>query len=302
VDAGLRTRHVNVVDGDLSHYFDTIPHDALIKSVERRIADGKVLWLLRHWLKAPVQETTARGKTVHSGGQGTKVGTPQGGVISPLLANIYFRRFLVAWRKFGYEQRYGARIVNYADDFVILCRGSAQEAYAKAQDLLTRLGLKLNVEKTRVVRAWQDSFDFLGYTFGVVYTRAGRSCLGKRPSHKNVLRYRQRVRQLTNRGQTWKQAGAVAKELNELTQGFWGYFHLGATNHVRHVMDYYLRKRMFIWAKRKHAPSRRKKNRASGHANRWQQIREALSLVKLSSHLRPWRDGELFAGAASYAQ
>ena len=302
VDASLRARHVHVVDGDLSKYFDTIPHEALLKSVERRIADRKVVWLIRHWLKAPVQETTASGQTVYSGGQATKAGTPQGGVISPLLANLYFRRFLVAWRKFGYEQQYGARIVNYADDFVILCRGSAAGAYARARDLLTRLGLTLNVTKTRVVRAWQTSFDFLGYTFGVVHSRNGRESLGKRPSQKSVQRYRDRVRQLTDRRQTGKRAEDVAQALNELTQGFWGYFHLGATNHVRHVMDQYLRKRMFIWARRKHAPSRRKRNRASGQASRWQRIREALSGVKLSTDLPPWRGGELFAGAASYAQ
>jgi hypothetical protein len=223
-------------------------------------------------------------------------------VISPLLANIYFRRFLVAWRKFGYEQQYEARIVNYADDFVILCRKPAHDAYEAARDLLTRIGLKLNVEKTRVVRAWQSSFDFLGYTFGVIHTRNGKECLGKRPSKKNVQRYRKRVRQLTDRSQTWKAANSVAKALNARTQGFWAYFNLGATNQERYALDRYLGKRMCIWAKNKYAPPRRKKKGTSGPADRWRKIRAALALLKRSKDLKPWRGGEIFAAAASYAQ
>ena len=302
VDRGLRERYVNVVDGDLSKYFDTIPHEALMQSVERRIADRKVLGLIRSWLKVPVQETTASGKTVISGGKKTKAGTPQGGVISPLLANIYFRRFLIAWRAFGYERKYEARIVNYADDFVILCRKPAHAAYEAARDLLTRLGLKLNVKKTRVVRAWQTSFDFLGYTFGVMHTRNGRECLGKRPSKKNVQRYREGVRQLTGRSQTWKDAATVAKALNGQTQGFWAYFNLGATNKERGTLDRYLGKRMYIWAKSKYTTPRRKKRHSSGPADRWRKIRAALALVRPSKDLKPWRGGELFASAASYAQ
>lgn len=302
VDRGLRERYVSVVDGDLSKYFDTIPHEALMKSVERRIADRKVLWLIRSWLKVPVHETDARGKTVISGGKKTKAGTPQGGVISPLLANIYFRRFLVAWRKLGYECKYEARIVNYADDFVILCRKPAHDASKAAHTLLTRLGLKLNVEKTRVVRAWQTSFDFLGYTFGVIHTRNGRECLGKRPSKKNVQRFRKSVRQLTERSQTWKAARSVAKALNEQTQGFWAYFNLGATIKERYALDRYLGKRMFIWAQRKYKPARRKKRKTSGSADRWRKIREALALVRRSKDLKPWREGNLFANAASYAR
>ena len=128
VDKCLHTGQVNVVDGDLSKYFDTIPHDELMKSVQRRIADKRIVWLIHSWLKVPVQERRENGKVGMSGGKDNKVGTPQGGVISPLLANIYFRRFLVAWQTQGYAEKYQSQIVNYADDFVILCRGSERNS------------------------------------------------------------------------------------------------------------------------------------------------------------------------------
>jgi RNA-directed DNA polymerase len=115
-----------VVDADLSDYFNTIPHGALMRSLSRRIADGKVLSMIRAWLKAPVME---RRKPGRPGSRTTEAkdssrGTPQGGVISPLLANVYFRRFILAWKKFGCEERTGSKIINYADDFVICCKAS----------------------------------------------------------------------------------------------------------------------------------------------------------------------------------
>ena len=305
VDSGLRTRSVNVVDADLSKYFDTIPHKELMKSVERRIADSKVLWLIRQWLKVPVHETKKEtGKTVISGGKKTKEGTPQGGVISPLLANIYFRRFLVAWEQLGLDKKYQSRIVNYADDFVILCRGNAQAAYEAARQILSRIGLTLNETKTRVVRAWQESFDFLGYTFGKQYIKNGRECLGKRVSDKNIQKYREKVRKLTASDQTNKTPETVVVALNRMTQGFWNYFKQGSVKQIVHDLDDYLWEHMRNWAERKYKlPRCHKKGKVAGQANRKAKIKAATrNLVRGREIHSKYAGGPLFAKAACYAQ
>jgi len=258
VAANLHSGYTEVVDADVSKYFDTIPHKELMRSVERRIADPKVLWLIRHWLKVPVHETNERGKIVITGGKKTKQGTPQGGVISPLLANIYFRRFLVAWQQFGWEQKYQARIVNYADDFVILTRGCAQEALQAARKIMVSIGLTLNEAKTRICPVWKQSFDFLGYTFGVQYSWGGRRYLGKTPGDKGVAKYRETIRQLTATNQGSKAPETIAGNLNRVTRGYWNYYSLGTTAFLRHDLDKYLRERMRIWAKRKYARPRKR--------------------------------------------
>ncbi len=303
VDNGLRSGYANVVDADLSKYFDTIPHDELMQAVERRIVDSKVLWLIRQWLKVPVHETKRNGKVVISGGKGTKEGTPQGGVISPLLANIYLRRFLVAWEQFGWGKKFCARIVNYADDFVILCRGNAQAAFKAAHQILTEIGLTLNETKTRVVCAWQEHFNFLGYTFGKLYGKRGQKYLGERVSDKNIIKYRERVRKLTARDQTLKTVDCVAVALNQTTQGFWNYFRLGTESQIAHDLDAYLWERMSTWAKRKYKRPRHRKNQAAGQASRQEKIKAATALVVQGRDiLRKYAGGRLFAHAASYAQ
>jgi RNA-directed DNA polymerase len=298
----LRSKYVDVVDADLSKYFDTIPHEELMRSVERRIADGKVLWQIRAWLKVPVHETHERGKTVISGGKKTKAGTPQGGVISPLLANIYFRRFLVAWEQFGFDRKYESRIVNYADDFVILTRKHAREALRAARRLLAGLKLTLNETKTRAVRAWQESFTFLGFTFGKLHTRDGREYLGGTPSAKNVRKFRETVREITATRETRRSAASVAEALNHQTRGFWNYFHRGTVSELIHDLDQYLWDRMGIWAKRKYRPPRqRSPQRASGAKTRWAKVRAARKLLVRGRDLNLLRDrngGPLFAPAA----
>src|SRR5580704_12586858 len=136
--------YTDVVDADLSKYFDTIPHGDLLKSVARRIADGAVLRLIKLWLKAPIEERDEDGKRRMSGGKSNKRGTPQGGVVSPLLANIYMNRFLKHWRLSGGDKAFQAHVVAYADDCVILSRGRAAEALAWTKAVMTKLGLTLN--------------------------------------------------------------------------------------------------------------------------------------------------------------
>src|SRR5499427_5452744 len=172
--------YTDVVDADLSRYFDTIPHDELLKSVARRIVDRRVLRLIKLWLKAPIEERgEGDGTRRIGGGKSSTRGTPQGGVASPLLANIYMNRFLKYWRLTGYGQAFRAHVIAYADDFVILSRGCAAEALAWTTAVMTKLGLTLNEAKTSLRNARQERFDFLGYSFGPHHYKAnGKRYLG----------------------------------------------------------------------------------------------------------------------------
>jgi RNA-directed DNA polymerase len=302
VVTALRSRHTEVLDADLSKYFDTIPHAALMRSVERRIADRQILWLIRKWLKVPVHERNKRGKVVITGGKKTKVGTPQGGVISPLLANIYFRRFVLAWERCGLGQKLQSRIVNYADDFVILTRGQAKAAHEATQRLIRGLKLTLNESKTRVVNAWKTPFNFLGYRFGQQYTWRGQPYLGCRPADKNVARYRERIRQCTHRSETLKTPDAMLTALNASTRGFWNYYRLGEGSKICHKLDRYLWERVRHWAKRKFKRSRRNARR-TGQATRRRRIQAALKLLLKGRTVRQrYNGGPLFAGAVGLAQ
>ena len=159
VHGHLRAGYTDVVDADLSKYFDTIPHDELIECVARRISDKHVLALIKMWLKAPVEVRDSTGGKRLVGGKGSKCGTPQGGVISPLLANIYMNRFLKYWRLHDLDRRLKARVVVYADDLVILTRGFAHEAHEVLRHVMGRIGLTVNETKTKLREARTERFD-----------------------------------------------------------------------------------------------------------------------------------------------
>jgi group II intron reverse transcriptase/maturase len=186
----LNTGHHQVIDADLSGYFDSIPHAELMKSVARRIVDGNVLQLIKQWLEAPVEEDDGHGHRKRTTtNRDTGRGTPQGAPISPLLSNLYMRRFLLGWKQLGHAQRWSAHIVNYADDFVICCKGHADEAMDAMRRMIEKLKLTVNDDKTHLCQIPRERFDFLSYTFGRCYKHdTGRAYIGTRPSKKSIKR------------------------------------------------------------------------------------------------------------------
>lgn len=247
----MKAGYTDVVDADLSKYFDNIPHDKLMWAVRRRITDVHLLRLIEMWLKAPVEETNDRGGKRLSGGKKSRTGTPQGGVISPLLANIYMNLYLRLWSRSGKEEVFAARIVNYADDFVILSRGRAAEALEWTRRVMDRMGLALNETKTRLVDARKENFDFLGYTFGPqYYTRNGARFLTAQPSKQSVLRLKEKVRrQLTRSNQ--KPLPEVIKTLNRTLKGWKNYFSHGNTYLSYRAINNYVADRMRFFINRR---------------------------------------------------
>ena len=250
----LNQGYRDVVDCDLSGYFDSIPHAELMKSVARRICDGAVLWLIKAWLQMAVEEGDG-----HGGYRRTTVakdtgrGTPQGAPISPLLSNLYMRRFVLGWKKLGWEEKLQARIVAYADDFVILCRSDAAEARKRMQTIMDTLKLTVNEQKTRTCRVPDESFDFLGYTIGRCYSpRTGRAFIGTQPARKRVNAVCQKISLMTGRETYWKPANLLVDDLNQTLRGWGQYFSLGAVSRAYRVVDNHARHRLRQWLNGKH--------------------------------------------------
>jgi RNA-directed DNA polymerase len=241
----MNTGYTEIIDADLSKYFDTIPHANLMAVVAERICDGAILHLIQMWLKAPIMEVDKDGtKRNIGGGKGNSKGTPQGGVISPLLANLYLHILDRIWEKGNLQQRLGARIVRYADDIVILCRRTKSgEAMAILRHVLERLGLTLNPAKTKTVNAYKDKFDFLGFTIWMGTSRkTGNHYPHVQPSKKSLQIIKDRVTELTTRYMTVKQLSQVVTEVNATVRGWVGYFYYRncskALTHVRgHVEE-----------------------------------------------------------------
>jgi RNA-directed DNA polymerase len=250
IRAELKAGHTSVYDADLKGYFDSIPHDKLMKCVEMRVADRSVLHLIRMWLEAPVVEPPERPgdkPTVRR----NESGTPQGGVISPLLANIYLHWFDKAFHgKDGPAHWAGAKLIRYADDFVVLARYQRGRLRNFIEEKLEGwLGLKLNREKTRVVElsGAGESLDFLGYTFRFERDHFGGQTrfLSMHPSEKAVARERECLREMVSRKQNFRPIGELIDDLNRHLKGWGNYFNRGYPSRTFRHLNSYLQVR--IW-------------------------------------------------------
>jgi group II intron reverse transcriptase/maturase len=279
--------HTQVVDADLSGYYDTIPHAELMRSVARRVSDRQLLALIKQWLVAAVAEDDGRGgwrRTTRA--KDEKRGVPQGAPISPLLSNLYMRRFLRGWKTLGYQSRLQAYIVNYADDFIICCRGTAPAAMKVMRKMMGQLKLTVNEEKTSLRQLPQESVDFLGYTIGRCYSpQTGRAYMGTRPSKQSLKRVTGRVSNLTEPRMTLLDAEVVVRRLNRLLVGWGNYFCLGPVSKAYRAVDAHTRHRLRQWLCHKH---KLKGQGTSCYPDEY--LEETLALVTLAVRTRnlPW--------------
>lgn len=239
----------DVVDADLSDYFTTIPHGPLMRCVSRRVADRQILSVIKQWLRAPVCERTDRNTYLRTTeARDRNRGTPQGGSASPLLANLYFRRFLLAWYEHGHSARLDAHVVNYADDLVICCRpGNGVAALATMRRLMDKLGLTVNDRKTRIACLPEESFDFLGYSVGRFYGKDGRAFIGTEPSRKSLKRIIGKIHDETARRWNLESPEKRVTELNALLRGWSGYFNQGRVIRAYRIIQRYTDARLRRW-------------------------------------------------------
>jgi len=268
-----------VVDADLIGYFDSIPHAELMKSVARRISDRRLLHLLKMWLEAPVEESDEQGRvqrTTRNKDEGR--GTPQGGVASPLLANLYMRRFVLGWKQLGHEQRLEARIVNYADDFVICCQpGQADQVMQALRDMMAKLRLTINERKTRQCSVPEERFTFLGFTFGPQTSwKTGRVYVTPSPAEKKVAAICERISAATGGSTVWRDEEEEVGKLNGILLGWANYFRLGYVTAAWRVVQQHTCRRLRWWLRRKH-----REKRGKGQQYPYMQLYEKYGLVEL---------------------
>ena len=250
----VNTGHREAVDADLSDYFGQIPHAELLKSVARRVSDGRMLGWVKAWLEMAVEEDDGKGGTRRTNrARRKRKGTPQGSPISPLLSNLYMRRFILGWRVLGYARRFKAHIVNYADDFVVLGQAPSATMRTAVESLMQRLKLTVNAEKTRCCRLPEEPIEFLGYRIGRNYRRdTGRAYIGTRPSQASVRSICRRISELTARQHRAQEPEVVVGRLNRLITGWANYFCLGQVSPAYAAVDRQATRRLRQWLSRKH--------------------------------------------------
>jgi group II intron reverse transcriptase/maturase len=275
----LRYGKYQVVDADISKYFDTIAHDKLLALISKRIVDKNILRLIKLWLKAPVVEEE-NGKKKY---KGNDKGTPQGGVISPLLANIYLNVLDTIWKVKKVQERLEARLIRYADDFVVLCKGNPERILKGIKTVLGDLQLSLNEEKTKVVDAREWSFNFLGFTVKAVKNpKTGKRYPLIVPSKKAIRHIKAEIKKLTCRTNCTLPKEVVVNKLNEVVRGWVNYFYYGNCSNCLLKLKGYLDERVRIYLRRKH----RMKSRGY-KAFPYRYLYEDLGLYKIPT-TAPW--------------
>jgi hypothetical protein len=247
-----------VIDADLSEYFESIPHAELMQCIARRVVDGSLLHLIKMWLVVPVEEFNEGRKVKRTTrNRDTGRGVPQGSPLSPLLSNWYMRRFVLGWKTLGHEQRLNAKIVNYADDMVICTRDAGDQTLVAMRSMMRKLKLTINEQKTRQCYLPSESFNFLGYRFGRLYSpRNGFPYIGVRPRKERVQGVCREVHRITGKQTTLLEAKKQVDRLNELLRGWAGYFSLGTVSGIYQTIDRYVLRRLRQWLRRKHQVAR----------------------------------------------
>jgi RNA-directed DNA polymerase len=255
IKQNLEEGYTAVYDADLASYFDTIPHDKLMKAVEKRIADGQVVKMIRMWLKSQIVEKQDGGGSTISGKPDK--GTPQGGVISPLLANLYLHWFDKVFHFASGPANWAkARLVRYADDFVVMARYQGEKLVGFIETKLEDwLELTINREKTRIVDLKEEgeSLDFLGYTFRYERDLHGRArkYLNVQPSKKALKRERERLRQMTSKQMSYKPLPDTVAELNRHLRGWANYFSFGYPRVAHREINRFVRNRLVVHLRRR---------------------------------------------------
>ncbi|MEK7762785.1 MAG: group II intron reverse transcriptase/maturase [Nitrospirota bacterium] len=285
--------YTHVIDADLSKYFDSIPHAKLMAVVAERIVDGGILHLIKQWLKAPVIGEDDNGvKRTVGGGKANRPGTPQGGVISPLLANCYLHILDRTWQRRHFKGKLHAHLVRYADDFVVLCRNDVEEPLQAVRHVLERLGLSLNEAKTHIVDATQASFNFLGFTIQMRRgAKTGKPYPNVRPADKSLKKIKARLTELTGRELTAIPLGDMVGNVNRSLRGWVNYFHYRNSSLAMSKVRTHAEDRL-----RTHLMKRHKiKDRGTGlHRFPYRDLYERYGLYKVSTGAG-WRSAHALA-------
>lgn len=250
---GLLQGQTQVIDADLSKYFDSIPHSKLLATVAERIADGAVLALIKQWLKVPVMGESENGKIAcMGGGKGNRRGTPQGGVISPLLSNLYLHLMDRIWQRHDMARKLQAKLVRYADDFVVLCRKDVATPLRTIRSILEKLELNLNEGKTKMVDAKEEEFYFLGFELKINISAKGKRYPLVIPKEKAVEKVKTRINEITARNQTWRPIQEVVRDMNQVLRGWSGYFHYRNSSAALGKVKRHAEERLRIHLRRRH--------------------------------------------------
>jgi len=253
---GMWQGQTQVIDADLSKYFDSIPHSKLLATVAERIADGAVLALIKQWLKAPVIGESENGKTACVGGsKSNRRGTPQGGVISPLLSNLYLHLLDRIWQRHELARKLQAKLVRYADDFVVLCQKDVVTPLATIRSILEKLELNLNESKTKIVDANKEEFYFLGFALKVKISSKGKRYPHVNPKEQAVEKVKNRINEITARNQTWRPIQEVVRDLNQVLRGWSGYFHYRNSSLALSKVKRHAEERLRIHLRKRHKVS-----------------------------------------------